>query len=416
MSNSEAIAAVTERLRNKLTAGGTLGVTVDPLDKLASSPGGNPGLNLHLYRILPNANWRNMDMPWRVNPGETARAPLALDLHYLLTATAPGAAAAQRHLGAGMLVLHDNPVLDPGGGAVVPFERARITMQPLSLDDMEKLWAGVASPRLLSVAYEVSVVLIESAQPVRSPLPVLARGTGSPDSIEVQAGLYPAIERIEIGEKPFDNWLRSGTRPGRSAAHIDDTIFLYGHGLTGNEKKTAIITSLVHPDPDKVLEVTTFTGNSRGGLGLNLSNVMSNGKKEKVPAGPCSIMLKIARDRKAGSPDERFDVTNAMSFSLAPVITSVDPEEFTVPKDITVKFDPPLIAGQTVALIVAGQRVLPASVPANSSAIFRLENLAPDIYPVRLRVDGVDSVPIDLTQLVSGAVRPAFINLIKVKP
>src|SRR5882724_8996007 len=121
MSNAEVIATVTEKLRGKLAAASGLGVTVDPLDKLVS-PGSNPALNLYLYQILPNVTWRNMDIPWKVNPGETARAPLALDLHYLLTATAPKQTDAQRHLGAGMLVLHDNPVLDPGGSAVAPFE------------------------------------------------------------------------------------------------------------------------------------------------------------------------------------------------------------------------------------------------------------------------------------------------------
>jgi hypothetical protein len=202
MASRDAIASVTLMLQQKLAAGSGREVAVLPLNKLPSNEAGQV-LNLHLYRILPNANWKNMDIPWKVPSGTLGRAPLAVDLHYLLTAMASQEQDAQMHLGEGMQVLHDNPVLDPVESAVAPFERARITMLPLSLDDMEKLWAGVSKPRLLSVAYEVSAVLIESAKQTPSPLPVLTRGLGN-DAIEVQAGLYPSIDRIEIGDKPFD--------------------------------------------------------------------------------------------------------------------------------------------------------------------------------------------------------------------
>jgi hypothetical protein len=411
MSNAEVIATVTEKLRGKLAAASGLGVTVDPLDKLVP-PGQNPALNLYLYQILPNVTWRNMDIPWKVNPGETARAPLALNLHYLLTATAPKQTDAQRHLGVGMLVLHDNPVLDPGGSAIAPFERARITMQSLSLDDLEKLWIGVSMPRLLSVAYEVSVVLIESDQPARSPLPVLSRGTGL-DSIEVRAGLYPAIERIEIGEQEFDKWLRGGSRAGRTVAQTNDTIFLYGEGLVAGAK--AIIRPLRDPDPKKKLELTDLGGNGRGGLTADLSRL--DFAAAKFPAGPCSIALEV----KGGGT--RTDVTNAVPFSLAPRITSVTPNApFAIPQDLAITFTPDFVGHEAVALIVANDRILPTTRTPGASLVFRLEGLGPENFledpqdfPVRLRVDGVDSISVDLTKAVSAGGRPAFSNVIKVR-
>lgn len=412
MSNFEAIAAVTETLRGRLAAAPGLSgtVTTEPLDKLAAH-GANPALNLHLYQVLPNAHWRNMDIPWKVKPGETGHAPLALDLRYLLTATAPKPTSAQKDLGIGMRVLHDNPVVDPGGMAVAPFERARVSMQPLSLDDMEKLWTGVSIPRLLSVAYEVSVVLIESEVPARSPLPVLTRGTGSPDSIAVQAELYPTIERIEIGDRKFDEWLRSGSRPGRTAAQIDDKILLYGQGLAANAR--AVIRSLMHaqnPDhSEKRLEADGLSVNERGGLTVDLS--LLDFAAATFPAGPCSISLEIERD------GQHTDITNAVPFSLAPKIISIVPgAAFTVPQDLTVQFQPPLVENQAATLIVANRQVPPKPPhQGDTSLVFRLEGLDPGKYPARLRIDGVDSMVVPLDTVISSTDRPTFSNVVEVR-
>jgi hypothetical protein len=394
MSNGDGITKVTEKLRDKLNTLSGRVVTTDSLDALPSSTSQNQKLNLHLYQIQPNANWRNMDIPWKSKPGESYHAPLALDLRYLLTATATDQTEAQRDLGAGMRALHDNPVLDPGGAAIAPFERARITMQPLSLDDMEKLWAGVAKPRRLSVAYEVSVVLIESEQPVRSSLPVLTRGTGRPDSIEVQPNLdlylYPTIERIEIGIENFDKWLKSRSRPSRTEAQVDDSIFLFGQGLTGKEAMTTVtIAPLMHPKES--VKVSDVSVDGRGGLTVKIPS---------VPAGPCSIALTIKRDHKEDDvgPDQDL-ITNAMPFSLAPTIISITPAmDFAVSRNLAVEFKPPLAENQAVVLIIAGVQVPPKPTPqkGDSSAMFKLEKIVSGKYRARLRVDGVDSIVIDL--------------------
>ncbi|NKK29615.1 DUF4255 domain-containing protein [Rhizobium leguminosarum bv. viciae] len=420
MSNYGAIAAVTQALQNMLTAGlrkvdsdpAPGGVTTEPLDKLAAQDG-NPALNLHLYQILPNAHWRSMDIPWKVKPGETGHAPLALDLRYLLTATKP--ATAQRDLGIGMRVLHDNPVIDPGGAAINPFERARVSMQPLSLDDMEKLWTGVSAPRLLSVAYEVSVVLIESEVPTRSALPVLTRGTGSPDSIEVQAGLspqYPTIERIEVGDRNFDTWLRNGSKPSRTDAQINDKIFIYGQGLISSAK--AIVGSLLHPRKSGPLDLIA---NDRGGLTLDLA--LPEFRATNIPAGPCSIVLQIEREKQKEDDIGIIDSTNAMTFSFAPTITSIAPHALSIPGDIVVEFAPPLVNDQAVALIIGNRQVRPKNgVPAagDSFVVFRLEVVDADSpeeiglgkYPVRLRVDDVNSVVVDLEKKILSSERPTF--------
>ena len=55
-------------------------------------------------------------------------------------------------------------------------ERVRITALPLSLDELAKMWTAFQTQYRVSAGYRVSVVLIQSALPIRAPLPVLDRG------------------------------------------------------------------------------------------------------------------------------------------------------------------------------------------------------------------------------------------------
>ncbi len=99
MSNALAIAGVSAVLKDLLDSGVIdhqvtdvlgAGVTVSslapdvvPIDGDAAAP----RLNLFLYQVTHNAAWRNVDLPSRGASGHRiSNPPLALDLHYLLTA------------------------------------------------------------------------------------------------------------------------------------------------------------------------------------------------------------------------------------------------------------------------------------------------------------------------------------------
>jgi hypothetical protein len=177
MSNTLAIAAVTATLRQLLDQAlnadvpGTTVTTRAP-DKARDSPSGNQ-VNLFLYLTLPNAAWRNIE-PEALQPGATGQPLMALNLYYLLSVygqneddTEP---FSHRLLGQAMQILHQHPILDPqeirealkGNDLYEQAERVRISLQPLSLEEMAKLWTTFQTPYRLSVAYEVSVVLISS--------------------------------------------------------------------------------------------------------------------------------------------------------------------------------------------------------------------------------------------------------------
>lgn len=238
MSSPLAIGAVSAVLRNLLDnglieAGAALGSTVSvsavPPDTVLTDGAEAPlRLNLFLYQVTPNAAWRNAGLPGRSASGSDrlGNPPLALDLHYLLTAYGNADFQAEILLGYALHLLHERPVLDRAAirraldpspldlGMLPPafqalsaadladqVEQLKLTPLSLGLDDMTRLWSAIQSHYRPSVAFQVSVVLIESRQPGRAALPVLSRGpvdavTGRERGVMVLPDLLPALPTL----------------------------------------------------------------------------------------------------------------------------------------------------------------------------------------------------------------------------
>ena len=211
MSTAMAIAGVTAVLRHRLNEGlldhnisGMLGnavsVSVLTPDRLAekSSPEECSRLNLFLYQVTPNTGWRNARSPARDDTSmqHQSNPPLALDLHYLISACSSGDLHAEILLGSAVQQLHASPVLtremirsalnpSPDVGLALPpalralaqcgladqMESLRISPHYLNTEEMSNLWMAIQSSYRLSVAYQVSVVLIEATQPDITPDP-----------------------------------------------------------------------------------------------------------------------------------------------------------------------------------------------------------------------------------------------------
>ena len=168
MSDSLAIAAVTTALRQRLQRAldaslpGTR-VTIRPPDRARENQAGNQ-VNVFLFQTSPNASWRNV----ATEPGGLRPPPLALNLLYLLSVHGrdddDSEPFSHRLLGEAMRVLHEQPVLDlaePGPAQAGGVDRVRITLQPLSLEEMTKLWTIFQTPYRLSAVYEATVILID---------------------------------------------------------------------------------------------------------------------------------------------------------------------------------------------------------------------------------------------------------------
>lgn len=400
MSNATAVAAVTLTLQailgNGVTADPDLTdatVTTLPLDKARGSNNANQ-LNLFLYQVLPDAAWRNMNIPSRVTPGETGTPPLPLTLHYLLTAFGRDNDTTQpfshQLLGRAMSVLYDHALLGadeiraatatalPTSDLNRQVERVRITLQSLSLEEISKLWTGFATQYRLSVAYEVSVALIESTQSIRTPLPVLTRGPGDqgvfsqPDLISP----YPALDAV--------------TPPNQQiAAHLGDTLTVTGRHMDG----TNIGVIFKHPLWTDAVEVAP----QPGGTSTQLAVIVPN-SPTVWPAGVYAVQVAVQRP---GETTRRVTQT-PVAVGLAPsmTITPVSAPAGSITYAVTVT--PQVLPAQEALLLLEDSPPILAQphTTLTGTLTFNATDVPAGTYFVRLRIDGVDSL------LVNRAVKP----------
>ncbi len=204
-----AIATVTAVLKDLLNDGlvnsdlsasvGTVTVSGLPPDRIGTGADEPSRLNLFLYKVTANQGWRNVQLPSRDGDGERLTSvPLAIDLHYLLTAYGAADLDAEILLGYGMQLLHDMPVLtralvrktfsvtSPVTDKLMPpsvtdrnpadladqVEVCKIVPTYLTTEELSGLWSAMQARYRPSMAYDVSVVLIEATRPSRASLPV----------------------------------------------------------------------------------------------------------------------------------------------------------------------------------------------------------------------------------------------------
>jgi hypothetical protein len=390
MSDARAIAAVTRTLQFLLTKGVALDsdlsdttVTTQPLDKARDNTASANQLNLFLYQTMPSATWRNQDMPRQTKPGESAMPPLGLNLHYLLTAFGKDNDATQpfshQLLGRAMSVLHDHPLLGfdeiksafPSSDLAMQFERIRLSLQPLPVEDIFKLWSGFQTQYRLSAAYEVAVVLIDSTRRARTPLPVLTRGKDD-SGVSAQGNLVPPYPTIESIVPPRN----------QPSVVLGDQIEIHGHHLIGD--KVAVL--FRHALLDASIPVAPLKGATADHLTVVLPDAPT-----KWPPGFYGLSLEITN--KPGTKDERIRTSNEASMALAPVILNSPIKVTLVKGEATVKLkcSPEVEPGQRVSLLIGEQEVLAEARPGQTGALtFIVRNATAGEFLVRVRVDGVD--------------------------
>lgn len=392
MSNPLAIAAVTAALRNLLTQGLTADtdlsdatVTMQSPDRARSNGNTANQVNIFLYHASPSGNWRNMDIPGRVRQGETAMPALGLNLYYLITAYGRDNDTkkpfSHHLLGRAISTLQDHPLLGadeiktalPNNDLWQQVERVRFTLQPFSLEEISKLWTGFQTQYRLSIAYEASVVLIDSGRPVSAPLPVLTRGRDD-SGVVANADMippYPAINDITLPNQ-------------QTSALLGDTLTISGNHLDGNK----VVVQFSNRRLSAPIPVVAAAGGGDTQIAVKIPN-----DSVKWPAGVYTVAAVVSRN---GEPDR---TTNEMAFSIAPQITSPMPLKIKRTKgDATVNLtcSPEVRPEQQVALLLGGMEAKADPIAAQGSALsFTIRNADPGSYLLRLRVDGADSLLVD---------------------
>jgi uncharacterized protein DUF4255 len=397
MSNYLAIAAVTMTLRKILQVAfssdsvlGNTDVTVLPLDRPRTGLVTNQ-LNLFLYMVARNGAWVNADMPRQVKPGESAFSPLPLNLYFLITAFVPDdAEQTQSHevIGKAMSVLYDHPVLSAtdilDATGTLPqnlsqqIDRVRITLHPLSIDELSKLWTGFSTQFRLSAAYEVGVTLLESSRTSPAPMPVLMRGPKD-QGVPAQGDLTPPLPALSTIVAPNQQpSARLGDALTLTGVHLDGaTMVHFMHRLSG-------VPNGVSPQ--------AVTGTS---LTMQLPPAPLKGT---WPAGFYSVEVVVQR-----SGETFTRTTNQLMLALAPSLltfgaAAATPRPGQIAFAVTVA--PEVLPGQRATLVLGDVEFLadPVAGTPTGSLTFWGPPLAPGSYFARLRVDGVDSQYIDRSQ------------------
>ena len=410
MSTALAIAGVSAVLRDLLINGlidqdlvpalGDVAVTAIAPDRVRPSDDNGPSqLNLFLYQATPNIGWRNVGNPaFDARGTAIANPPLALDLHYLLTAFGAEDFHAEILLGYGMQLLHEHPVLTrdairtalapptqaPGGGGLPEHlrvlatsgladqvEQIKIVPETLNVESISKLWSAFQTNYWLTAAYLVTVVLIERPRSTRQALPVTRRNV-----LARQLG-RPVIESLDPLFLPAGGILT-----------------LVGYGLRAVPIAVRFDELTTAPDSvaDTRIEVTLPPG---------------------LPAGIRTVQ--VLHDLDFATPNEphRGFQSNVAAFTLRPTIAAGLPQNVTAlgggffAADLDVTFVPEAGRDQRVTLVFnqtpppPGQPARgfsfaapprgPADPPTQPTLTIPIDRIQAGTYLLRAQVDAAES-------------------------
>jgi hypothetical protein len=402
VSTALAIAGVTQVLRDLLNdrfinqnvagqIGQSVTVSTMPPDKVVQQNGVEvTQLNLFLRQVTPNLGWRNEGLPSRDGAGRArlSNPPLALNLHYLISAYGTVDLHAEILLGHAMQLLHENPAipreairrsLQPPpdqAGSLPPWlrsladsglenqiEQLRITPEFLSTEDMSKFWTSTLAHYRPSAAYQVSVVLIQVEEPAPSPLPVLVRNVSAIPS------LAPTVPTLSV-VVPKDK---------QSVVELDQAVTLEGFALDGAPLEVQLTS-----DRFEIDQPLPATGNAG-----RLQFTIPAARAADFPVG---IYRVHAHVQKAGEPAPR--VTNDLALTVAPTIAGLP---MTVARvggtaSFTLNITPAARVGQTVQLVLGTREFAPQPFAVDTSSLsFQIVDAPAGDHLARLRIDGIDS-------------------------
>jgi hypothetical protein len=122
-------------------------------------------LSIYLYRVVEDPYVKNQ--PVTAGPGRRLRrAPLTLDLYFLVTPLVGTPREQQIVLGKVLQVFHDRAILQgPDVGPLAEAdEELRIVLNPVSLEETTRVWQALELSYRLSVGYVVRAALLDSAR------------------------------------------------------------------------------------------------------------------------------------------------------------------------------------------------------------------------------------------------------------
>ncbi|NJL62410.1 MAG: DUF4255 domain-containing protein [Methylacidiphilales bacterium] len=398
MSNALSIAAVTAVLKDLIENGlvkdaiatsvGDVVVTALPPDRITQGTDERAQINLFLYQITQNRNADWVSEEYRNKRSRQLgdarqNPPLALDLHYLLTAYGAKDFQAELLLGYAMQLLHDTPVfsrelvetalknaakvntssvlsqaLTSVSIADVAENIGQIKVSPefFNMEDTSKLWSSLQTNYRPSAAYQVSMVLIDSR-----------------NAQKVVDDKYPLL--TPIIEQVTPPW------------EIGNALIIRGKGLRGDLTRVRLqgIEKLVEPKAFQDNQISIFL-------------------PPELFAGVCGVQVVHLKMPVPGMSHHET-ASNIAAFVLHPQITAtvaqVETQEDNLRQaEITVKFNPKVGKNQQLILLLnaannldrAYSFLVPSRTDDTDTITIPVKNIKPGIYFVRVQVDGAESL------------------------
>jgi hypothetical protein len=415
MSNGLAIAATTAVFKNLLEDGlvqnsalssmGNILVTTLPPDQVSVGVDGQPQLNLFLYQVSQNRNVdlgggdRNNLTRLQESSTQDQNPPLAIDLHYLLTAYGNKDFQTEILLGYAMQLMHQTPVLSNDAiraalnhvsstnrtgllsqaiestsvtDLAEQLGQVQVTPNLFDTEQMSRLWSLLQSAYRPSVAYEVSMVFIGAKQ--SSPTPDFSEGISD----------QPRIDRIVPSSSP------------NGAIIAGSSLILYGKKLNGDVTRLCL-------NGDKNLLEPQVVENNRILFSL----------PQSIYAGHQRIQ--VVHLPKYKFFNSRQVVSNEKVFALHPTMQvfiedhSSDLQEQNNPVNsaetiLTAKFNLMIGAKQQVILKLfstteKSDEVFTLDTPPGEddtdTVKFSVQNIPSGIYLVKSQVDGIENIDIE---------------------
>jgi len=378
-------------------------------DLVATGADESPQLNLFMYYASVNSAYRNVGLPSRDSQGNRiANPPLALNLHYLVSAYGKTELDPEILLAWAMQIFHENQILTrqtiqnqlaamaSSHGATIEMqavaktplanqvEQLKIIPEALSNEEISKLWMAFNTHYRPTTSYQVSVVLIEETRPIKSNMPVQTR------QLLAIPGQAPEITSIN---------------PASVATNKQLTI--NGQYLLGdNPRDTVVVIDDITIVPD-VLQ----------------SNCLKITIPASLPAGVRKLRVVRGVSFRTGGVAHPGFTSAPFLFALTPTITTAPPITIKVGNTLSLNVSPDIGSNQRATLFIGNMAVsrdlVPAGAPATSTTV---SFTIPKDFPasaspqaLRLQVDNVDS-PLNLDQIQGSSSFGQFLPQAMVTP
>jgi Pvc16 N-terminal domain/IPT/TIG domain len=394
MSDYLAVGGVSAVLRSllttALTSGGpssllgssSPGITALSPDLIKTGSDEQPQLNIFMYYASINPALRNLGLPsMNAQGGRLSNPPLALNLHYLITAYGSNQFDPEILLGWAMQVFHETPVVPRAtiqaaltgllahvtpenqliAASTLPnqVEHIRITPEALTTEEIYRLWTAFQTSYRPTTSYQVSVVVIQDLQSFTSNLPVQRRTV---TALSMQIPVIDAVTPSNIAAGQVltitgSNFL--GDSPADTLVSFDSSPGIAPDSVQANYIRITLPASLeAGTRVVRVLRTITYPGST--------------------------------------TPHPGFSSAPAI-FELVPTIQGASPFAAKVGAPFTVTLSPAVGSTQQATLYIGENAISiderPTTGPATSTTLtFPIPaTLATGLFPLRVEIDGAQS-------------------------